>query len=404
MDTTTNAPSAGGAGRLIIVPEQPAVGDLVHSVGESRNRDDCVLYSSRLDFALVNEVLNAQSISAVVVSAREFADHARKMLQEAGIALVVHDETPVDGTDVRCVVDASGFTILRPGVPISAICSVMNDRNLREYRRFGITDLGYYRFKFCLFQLFCLEPEAYFDADRIEEFLLAQLRELGSQHWTSIRCVLSDPTSAELAEMGIDVPREANPDLGVRGPRLMERWVPELGAIRRFMEESPIRIQICAPFVSNADEYKAFLAAIEASGIDLDRIRVGFTLEVPAMADTLPDLLAELRVDFVGIGTSDLFALYNGVDRSNPGLTVVPSSLANTTLLRRIVSAAAAHDVQMFVCGDVRRNEELMTALIREGVGELITSARIDELVDVTRLSHASAVGSSVAITRTSGE
>lgn len=373
---------------MIIVPEQPAVGNLVRSVDESAEGDDCVLYSSHLDFALVNRVLGARSISAVVVSAREFADHARKMLQEAGIALVIHDEEPVDDVNTRCVVDASGLTILKQGVPITAICSVMNDRNLREYRRFGITDLGYFRFKFCLFQLYSTEPDSYRNPHRVEEFLLERLRELGSQHWTSIRCVLSDPTSAELAELGITVPPEVNPDLGIRGPRALDRWTPELNAIKRFMDESDIDIQICAPFISNAAEYKHFLDAIERSGIELDRIRVGFTLEVPAMADRLADLFADLRVDFMGIGTSDLFALYNGIDRNNPDLKVVPNSPANISLLRRIVSEAAAHDVQMFVCGDVRRDSELMASLIRDGVGELISSARIDELIDVARLAH----------------
>lgn len=385
---TTHSLSSTIDGELVIVPEQPAVGSIVRSLDDVLEGDDCVVYADHLDFALVNAVLRKATVSAVVVATNDFADHARKMLQEAGIALFVHDASTAFDTELdRCLIDSQGMTKLGKGAPISAICSVLNDRNLKEYRRFGIDKLGYFRFKFCLFQLFSEFPEAHQDPTQVEEYLLQRLGELGRQHWTSIRCVLSDPTSAELAEMGITVATEVNPDLGLRGPRTMNRWVPELRAIRRFMESSEVPIHICAPFISSADEYSQFLSLIDDIGIDLERVKVGFTLEVPAVADSLESLFSSHRVDFMGVGTSDLFALYNGVDRNNPWLSVDANSPANVGLLRRIVATASEFDVDLFVCGEIRRNDDLMTALLNEGVSELICSARRDELVKVTRLS-----------------
>lgn len=380
-----------GAGRLVIAPETATVGQIVRNISDAIESRDCVLLAPRLDFSLVNEILNTDSVSVVLLESDDYSDHARKMLQEAGVALVLQDVSDImENKNVdRCIVDADGVTLFSAGVPISAICSVINDRNLRNYQRFGISSLGYFRFKFCLFQLFSERPDAFKDETVIEEFLLQRLRKLGKQHWTSIRCVLSDPTTAELAESGVDVAVEVNPDLGVRGPRIMERWIPELRAVRQFMEESDVIMQICAPFISSIAEYQKFVKLVEEVGIDMKRIRLGFTLEVPAMVELLDELFTTCRVDFMGIGTTDLFSLYNAIDRNNPQLNLDPSQPENIELVRHIVQKVHPYNAQIFVCGDVRRNHEMMRELIGSGVNELICSPTIDALTSVTRLSAA---------------
>lgn len=375
------------AGRLVIAPEVATVGQIVRSINEAIESKDCVLVAPRLDFALVNEILSSDAVSVVLLESDDYSDHARKMLQEAGVALVVQKQEGVTSMAKRCVVDANGVTLINEGVPISAICSVINDRNLRNYQRFGISSLGYFRFKFCLFQLFSNNPSAYSDDSEIEDFLFQRLSLLGKQHWKSIRCVLSDPTTAELVEAGVDIEQEVNPDLGVRGPRVIKRWVPELKAILRFMNENDVLIQICAPFVSSVEEYQRFLALIEEVGIDMSRIRVGFTLEVPAMIELLDKLFTTSRVDFMGIGTTDLFSLYNAIDRNNPQLNLDPSRPENIELVRHIVKKVQPYEAQIFVCGDVRRNHEMMRELIKVGVNELICSPTIRALTSVTRLS-----------------
>lgn len=384
---TSRVADRSAHGRLVIAPESATVGAIVRSVEEAEDKRDCILVAHRLDFTTVNRVLRSRSVSAIVVGENEFSDHARKMLQEAGIALVVHPDVANSEVVERCVVDRNGVTLLEKGVRVSAICSVLNARNLAAYQKFGVQELGYFRFKFCLFQLFAEEPEAYADPERVEEYLFARLKEVGEQHWESIRCVLSDPTSAELAEVGIDVVAEVNPDLGLRGPRVMSRWRAELAAIRRFIETTSVQVQICAPFVSTVEEYLEFAQLVADVGIDRSAVELGFTLEVPMLAESLDELFSEARVDFMGIGTSDLFALYNAVDRNNHALNVPTDSPGNLNLLRRVVSRAQANGVTTFVCGDIRRNEAIMTELLANGVNELICSARIDELTTVSRLS-----------------
>lgn len=376
------------AGKIVIVPETETVGLLTQSLSELSDDSEYIFFTPNLDCAVASKVVNTPSIGAVVVTTNEFSDHARKMLHESGIGLVVYNGGELDKKS-RCIVDRDGLTTISEGVPISAICSVLNRRNLANYRRFGVNSLGYFRFKFCLFQLFSQERGSYSDPDRIEEYLYAQLAELGRQHWSSIRCVLSDLTSAEFAEIGINVASEVNPDMGVRGPRMMKQWVPELAAIRRFQEEFDTPIKICAPFISSIDEYCAFVTMVEEAGINRSRVELGFTLEVPALAEELDDLFTTARVDFMAIGTSDLFSLFNGVCRNNQALSVLPTSKANIRLLRRVVACAHEHGVHTFVCGEVRRNEELMTELLQAGIEELICSARVKELSTVFRLSGA---------------
>lgn len=375
-------------GKIVIAPETEVVGIPVHSFSELSDHSEHILFAPSLDCAVASKIVNTPSIGAVVVATSVYSDHARKMLHESGVGLVVYDGERLDKTS-RCIVDKMGLTILNESVPISAICSVLNQRNLATYRRFGVNTLGYFRFKFCLFQLFSQEPESFSKPERIEAYLYEQLAELGRQHWSSIRCVLSDLTSAEFAEIGLDVAVEVNPDMGVRGPRFMKQWGPELAAIRRFQEQFDITIKICAPFISSVDEYCAFVGMVERAGIDRSRVELGFTLEVPALAEELDDLFTTAQVDFMAIGTSDLFSLFNGVCRNNQALSVLPSSKANIRLLRRVVTCAHKHGVHTFVCGEVRRNEALMSELLLVGVGELICSTRINEIISVFRLSGA---------------
>ncbi len=383
-----NKPTARRAtGKVIITPEPETVGTITHSPGELLDGLEHILYTPNLDCAVASKIIANPSIRSVVVTKSEFSDHARKMLHESGIGLVVCNEGELDKIN-RCIVNKDGLTALREEVPVSAICSVLNQRNLAIYRRFGINSLGYFRFKFCLFQLFSQEPSAYHDPNRIENFLYEQLAELGKQNWSSIRCVLSDLTTTELAEVGINVPAEINPDMGVRGPRCMKQWTPELAAIRRFQEEFDTLVKISAPFISTISEYCSFVNMVKEAGIQRSHVELGFTLEVPALAEELDDLFTTSKVDFMAIGTSDLFSLFNGVCRNNQALSVLPTSNANIRLLRRIVTSAQEHGVHTFVCGEVRRNEVIMTELLQAGVGELICSAQVNELSSIFYLSR----------------
>jgi len=386
LDILEIQPNHQCSGKIIITPEPETVGIITHSLDELKEGAEHIFFTNRLDCSIASKIIANPSVGSVVVTQGDFSDHARKMLHESGIGLVIYNERKFDKAS-RCIINKDGLKELKEIVPVSAIFSVLNDRNLSTYRRFGINSLGYFRFKFCLFQLFSQDSDAYNNPKVIEEYLYEQLVKLGKQCWSSIRCVLSDLTSAELTEVGIKVPSEMNPDLGVRGPRIMGQWAPELAAIRRFQEEFDIKIKISAPFVSTIEEYGNFVDLVKAAGIARESVELGFTLEVPALAEELNELFQTHKVDFMAIGTSDLFSLFNGVCRNNQALSILPASNANIRLLRRVVMCAREYGVHTFVCGEVRRNEKIMTELLKAGVGELICSAQVKELSTIFNFS-----------------
>lgn len=374
----------------VVMPDLPFVATASRETLGSSSKARTLLVCEALTFEVVRRTLENRTIAGVVVASNRFADHARKMLQEGGKALVVcHESIDLVPEGGRFQVDRDGLVDLdHLPVPVTAICSYLTDENEALYKAWNVRDVGYFRLKFCLFQLLTEEPEAYLSERRIESYLTGTLCDLVDRGWDSVRLVLSDPTSAELRELDIEVAAEENPELGVRGPRAAERWQPEVNAIRNVLRYSPdTRIQVSVPFVSSVEEFVRAAAMFAEAGLG-EAVGLGFTLEVPAMLYALPALIAEHRPAFVAVGTSDLFALINGVDRNHAQLTVDPFSAVNRQIVEEICTVAASHGVHFFVCGEIRRNPGILDALIRSGCGELIATASV---VEIARMNRASA-------------
>lgn len=350
-----------------------------------------VLLAPRLTFDVVRIALEEKHVVGVVVQSRRFGDHARKMLQEAGKPLVVHNR-PLDelADGVRLQIDDHGVINLDDlAVPVTAICSHLTASTVELYRSWNVRDVGYFRHKFCLFRLLAEDPAAYDDPDRIEQYLTGMLRELVAYGWRSVRLVLSDPTSAELREAGVRVASEENPEMGLRGPRAPHRWWPEIKAIRTVLAEAgDTRIQVSVPFVATVAEFATVQRMFAEAGI-ADRVSLGLTLEVPAMVYALPRLIAECRPAFVAIGTSDLFALLNGVDRSHTALRIDPFSPENRQVVEDICDIAANAGVPFLVCGEIRKDLASARRLADRGTSELLAAASVVEIARMNRAAVA---------------
>ncbi|MFI9809394.1 putative PEP-binding protein [Streptomyces sp. NPDC052301] len=381
--------SASLPSRTVVKTDLPFAATAFRGAPPAGDAGALLLVEQSLTFSTVRTALDDPRIAGVAVGEKHFADHARKMLQEGGKALVLVEDLAAVREGGRYQVDNDGLVDLdRLPLPVTAICSYMNDDNEALYKAWNIHDVGYFRLKFCLFQLFAEEPEAFYSDERIEEYLTASVAELAARGWRRIRLVLSDPTSAELRETGIEVAEEANPELGVRGPRIADRWWPELRAIGRVLEDHPeLRIDVSIPFVSTIAEFQHVAAMFQEAGLD-ERVGLGMTLEVPAMLYELPELIETCRPAFVAVGTSDLFALLNGVDRSSDQVKVDPFSRVNRQVVDHICEIAAKHGVHFFVCGELRRNPETLRQLASSGCGELIAAASV---VEIARMNRAAA-------------
>lgn len=179
----------------------------------------------------------------------------------------------------------------------------------------------------------------------------------------------------------LNLPKEENPFLGVRGARLLLRrpdlMEPQLRALyRAACGGGPLSIMF--PMITSLGEVIALRAACERIRAELDApaVPLGIMVEVPAAA-LLADQAAE-HVDFFSIGTNDLTQYTLAIDRQHPDLAAEADSLhpAVLRLIQLTVQGAARHGRWVGVCGGLAGDPFGALLLTGLGVHELSMSPR----------------------------
>lgn len=173
----------------------------------------------------------------------------------------------------------------------------------------------------------------------------------------------------------LDLPREENPFLGVRGIRLClrrpELFKPQLRAIYRASLVGPVKIMF--PMISTIDEFRTARAMAEEARIEIgaDPVEIGIMVEVPSAA-LMADRLAQ-EVDFFSIGTNDLTQYALAVDRMHPELAKDADSMHPSVLrlIEMTVKAAHANGRWVGVCGGLAGSPDAAVVLAGLGVDEL---------------------------------
>ncbi|MFT4014232.1 MAG: phosphoenolpyruvate--protein phosphotransferase [Paracoccus sp. (in: a-proteobacteria)] len=179
----------------------------------------------------------------------------------------------------------------------------------------------------------------------------------------------------------LDLPREENPFLGVRGARLLlrrpELLVPQVRALYRAARDGA-RIQVMFPMITSVAEVLALRETCEQIRADLDapQVPLGIMIEVPSAA-LLADQLAK-HADFFSVGTNDLTQYVLAIDRQNPVLAPEADSLhpAVLKLIDLTVKGAHAHGRWVGVCGGLAGDAFGATLLTGLGVDELSMTPR----------------------------
>lgn len=179
----------------------------------------------------------------------------------------------------------------------------------------------------------------------------------------------------------LDLPKEENPFLGVRGARLLLRrpdlMEPQLHALYR-AAGSGRPLSIMFPMITSLDEVIALRAACERIRTELGApaVPLGIMVEVPSAA-LQADRLAE-HVDFFSIGTNDLTQYTLAIDRQHPDLAAEADSLhpAVLRLIQLTVQGAARHGRWVGVCGGLAGDPFGALLLTGLGVHELSMSPR----------------------------
>ncbi len=161
----------------------------------------------------------------------------------------------------------------------------------------------------------------------------------------------------------MDTVVEENPALGWRAIRLgLDRPGLLRGQIRALLRAASGRyLRVMFPMISQVDEYDQAKLVIERELTYLrqhghtlpERVDVGTMVEVPALLYQLDELLK--RVDFVSVGSNDLFQFLFAVDRGNAKVSERFDTLSAPILraLRDIAVKANAAKVPLSLCGEM---------------------------------------------------
>src|SRR5438876_843025 len=170
---------------------------------------------------------------------------------------------------------------------------------------------------------------------------------------------------------------EENPALGWRAIRLgLDRPGLLRGQIRALLRAGGGRaLKIMFPMISEVAEFDQAKAIVERELTYLrqhghalpERIDVGTMVEVPALLYQLDELLK--KVDFVSVGSNDLFQFMFAVDRGNAKVSERFDTMSAPILraLREIVKKAQAANKGVSLCGEMASKP--LGALVLIGLG-----------------------------------
>lgn len=172
--------------------------------------------------------------------------------------------------------------------------------------------------------------------------------------------------------------KDENPALGWRAIRIgLDRPAilrQQLRALVAAAGERHLRVKF--PMVSEVSEFTQardllhmeLERHLKGGGTAPSRLEIGVMLEVPALLWQLPALFP--LVDFVSIGSNDLFQFLFAIDRGNPRLArrydVLSPSLLS--LLRSLAEQAGEHRVPLSLCGEMAGHPLEALALLGCGI------------------------------------
>jgi phosphotransferase system enzyme I (PtsI) len=179
----------------------------------------------------------------------------------------------------------------------------------------------------------------------------------------------------------LDLQKETNPFLGVRGVRLglaheRDLLKPQLRASIRAGRGHDLRVMF--PMVASITEIRQARKIFNECRDELiaegkpvaEKIQVGIMVEVPSAA-VMADILAP-EVDFFSIGTNDLTQYTLAVDRTNPQLAYLTSAFSPAVLrlIQNVILQAHRFGKWVGLCGELAGESMAIPILFGLGLDE----------------------------------
>jgi phosphotransferase system enzyme I (PtsP) len=178
---------------------------------------------------------------------------------------------------------------------------------------------------------------------------------------------------------------EENPALGWRAIRLgLDRPGLLRSQMRALLKAAAGReLRVMFPMIAAIDEFDRARALVERELTHLrrhghklpDRVHVGAMVEVPSLLYQLDELFA--RVDFLSVGSNDLFQFLFAIDRSNARVAnrFDPVSVPVLRALKMIVDKGRAAGKPVALCGELASTPLGALALVAVGYRVLSLTA-----------------------------
>lgn len=265
----------------------------------------------------------------------------------------------------------------KDGKSIKLQANISSLSDINQVKQYAIRDVGLVR------------SELLFDFSTITD-----LTEL--EQYQVYKALCAGTTNCEVAfrlfDFGGDKPHgtqeiiEPNPALGNRSIRYLlsnkQLLCQQIRALFRAFKERPLNILL--PLIADIEEVRASREVIEQCrravseelGIVVGSVKLGCMVEVPAFVVTCEHFIEE--VDFLSIGTNDLFQFTLGVDRLNPSVAHLfpffhPSMLR---MLKLLVQATENTGVSLTICGEMAAKAEYVPLFIGLGINSFSVAPR----------------------------
>ncbi len=193
------------------------------------------------------------------------------------------------------------------------------------------------------------------------------------------------PVTFRLLDIGSDKnigdmpsPNEINPQMGIRGVRYLLKY-PKImrRQLRCLMDASQEadQLRILLPFVTLKEDIirskKIIKEETEENNFDINKLKVGIMVEVPSAALAIGEWID--NVDFISVGTNDLYQYIFAVSREDIGLDAYRNNVHPVMLkaIDNVIKAALEAGKPAGVCGEMAGDPDTATILVDMGIRQL---------------------------------
>ncbi|KUK16962.1 MULTISPECIES: phosphoenolpyruvate--protein phosphotransferase [Thermococcus] len=184
----------------------------------------------------------------------------------------------------------------------------------------------------------------------------------------------------------IEMPREENPFLGVRGIRFLLKHkdilITQLRALLRASRYGNLGILI--PMVTKPEEVISVKKIIEKVREEIEEksnFKIGIMVEVPAVIFSIEEFVP--YIDFVSIGTNDLTQYMFAADRNNIEVSEYYDDESNVilTTIKLVADKLSKTSIPIAVCGELAGKPHMVEPLLKIGVKEFsVTPSKIPKI------------------------